>query len=92
MLGGKYRDRIRCYCDTPDSDDPKVFGERMKKRMDLGFTWLKMDIGINNHLRGKTGHDVRSGAGGAGQGTHADRRRDHGERRRYYGGLHHAGA
>ena len=55
MLGGKYRDRIRCYCDTPDSDDPKVFGERMKKRMDLGFTWLKMDIGINNHLRGKPG-------------------------------------
>jgi len=46
MLGGKYRDRIRCYCDTPDSNDPKVFGERMKKRIEAGFTWLKMDIGI----------------------------------------------
>jgi L-alanine-DL-glutamate epimerase-like enolase superfamily enzyme len=32
MLGGKYRDRIRCYCDTPDANDPKVFGDRMKKR------------------------------------------------------------
>ena len=51
MLGGKYRDKIRCYCDTPDSDDPKVFGERMKMRIALGFTWLKMDIGIYGHLR-----------------------------------------
>jgi L-alanine-DL-glutamate epimerase-like enolase superfamily enzyme len=50
MLGGKYRDRIRCYCDTPDSNDPKVFGERMKKRMEMGFTWLKMDIGIWNRV------------------------------------------
>jgi L-alanine-DL-glutamate epimerase-like enolase superfamily enzyme len=55
MLGGKYRDRIRCYCDTPDSNDPKVFGERMKKRMELGFTWLKMDIGIWSHLRNVPG-------------------------------------
>ena len=47
MLGGKYRDRVRCYCDTPDSRDPKVFGERMKRRVEeQGFTWLKMDIGI----------------------------------------------
>ena len=51
MLGGKYRDRVRCYCDTPDSNDPKVFGERMKERIAKGFTWLKMDIGINTHLR-----------------------------------------
>jgi L-alanine-DL-glutamate epimerase-like enolase superfamily enzyme len=50
MLGGKYRDRCRCYCDTPDSPDPKVFGERMKRRMELGFTFLKMDIGIRGHL------------------------------------------
>jgi len=47
MLGGKYRDSVRCYCDTPDANDPKVFGERMKKRVEAGFTWLKMDIGIN---------------------------------------------
>ncbi len=51
MLGGKYRDRCRCYCDTPDSPDPKVFGERMKRRMELGFTFLKMDIGIAGHLQ-----------------------------------------
>ncbi len=55
MLGGKYRDRVRCYCDTPDSNDPKVFGERMKERIAKGFTWLKMDIGINTHLRNVPG-------------------------------------
>jgi L-alanine-DL-glutamate epimerase-like enolase superfamily enzyme len=55
MLGGKYRDRLRCYCDTTDSNDPKVFGERMKERIAKGFTWLKMDIGIGAHLRGKPG-------------------------------------
>ncbi len=54
MLGGKYRDRCRCYCDTPDSPDPKVFGERMKKRMEMGFTYFKMDIGIGR-LKGIPG-------------------------------------
>jgi L-alanine-DL-glutamate epimerase-like enolase superfamily enzyme len=55
MLGGKYRDRCRCYCDTTDSPDPKVFGERMKRRMELGFTFLKMDIGIAGHLQNVPG-------------------------------------
>ena len=55
MLGGKYRDSCRCYCDTTDSNDPKVFGERMKERVAKGFTFLKMDIGINAHLRGVPG-------------------------------------
>jgi L-alanine-DL-glutamate epimerase-like enolase superfamily enzyme len=47
MLGGKYRDKVRCYADTTESDDPKVYGERLKKRRDQGFTWLKMDLGID---------------------------------------------
>jgi L-alanine-DL-glutamate epimerase-like enolase superfamily enzyme len=55
MLGGKYRDRLRCYCDTADAPDPKVFGERMKQRKDLGFTFFKMDIGIWAHLRNVPG-------------------------------------
>jgi len=45
MLGGKYRDRIRIYCDTPESDDPKVFAERVKRRKEEGFTWFKADVG-----------------------------------------------
>ena len=28
------------------SSDPKVFAGRMKERMDQGFTFLKMDLGI----------------------------------------------
>ncbi len=47
MVGGKFRDRIRCYADTTESSDPKVFGQRLKARRDQGFTWLKMDLGIN---------------------------------------------
>jgi len=47
MLGGKFRDKIRCYADTTESEDPKVYGERLKARKEQGFTWLKMDLGIN---------------------------------------------
>jgi L-alanine-DL-glutamate epimerase-like enolase superfamily enzyme len=47
MLGGKFRDRIRCYADTNESHDPKVYGQRLKARRDQGFTWLKMDLGID---------------------------------------------
>ena len=47
MLGGKFRDRIRIYCDTTESHDPKVYGERLRARREQGFTWLKMDLGID---------------------------------------------
>ena len=47
LAGGKFRDRIRCYADTTESHDPKVYGERLKARRDQGFTWLKMDLGID---------------------------------------------
>jgi L-alanine-DL-glutamate epimerase-like enolase superfamily enzyme len=47
MLGGKFRDRVRLYCDTTESQDPKVYGERLKKRREQGFTWLKMDLGYD---------------------------------------------
>ncbi len=47
MLGGKFRDKIRCYADTTESDDPKIYGARLRARRDQGFTWLKMDLGID---------------------------------------------
>lgn len=47
MLGGKFRDRIRIYADTTESHDPKVYGERLRKRKDEGFTFLKMDLGYD---------------------------------------------
>ncbi|MCK5702429.1 MAG: mandelate racemase/muconate lactonizing enzyme family protein [Cyclobacteriaceae bacterium] len=46
LLGGKYRDKIRFYADTPSSSDPKVYATRMKSRIDKGFTFLKMDFGV----------------------------------------------
>jgi L-alanine-DL-glutamate epimerase-like enolase superfamily enzyme len=47
MLGGKFREKIRIYADTEESHDPKVYGARLKKRMEQGFTFLKMDLGID---------------------------------------------
>jgi len=48
LLGGRYRDKIRLYADTPGAKDPIAFAETMKKRVDdQGFTWLKMDLGIH---------------------------------------------
>ncbi|HOS73585.1 MAG TPA: enolase C-terminal domain-like protein, partial [Bacteroidales bacterium] len=48
LLGGRYREKVRLYADTPDAGDPVKFAEVMKKRVqDQGFTWLKMDLGIH---------------------------------------------
>ncbi|MDZ7347036.1 MAG: mandelate racemase/muconate lactonizing enzyme family protein, partial [candidate division KSB1 bacterium] len=46
MLGGKFRDKIRLYADTPSSNDAVEMGKRLKARIEAGFTFLKMDIGI----------------------------------------------
>ncbi len=47
LLGGKYRDKVRVYCDTTTSNDPQEYAKRMQERIDKGYTALKMDIGIN---------------------------------------------
>lgn len=52
LAGGKFRDRILCYCDTPNEADGAAMGLRLKQRMEVGFGFLKMDIGLGN-LRGK---------------------------------------
>ena len=46
MLGGKYRDEVRIYVDTPAERTPEALAQRMKERMEAGFTFLKMDFGI----------------------------------------------
>lgn len=46
MLGGKFRDRIRVYSDTPFSSEPGEQGRRLKERVERGFTYLKMDLPI----------------------------------------------
>ncbi len=49
MLGGKFRDKIRMYCDTDvDGKDTGLnMGHALKKRIEKhGYTMLKMDLGI----------------------------------------------
>jgi gluconate/galactonate dehydratase len=48
MLGGKFRDAVRIYCDTDVSGKPDgiKMGEALLDRMNRGFTFLKMDVGI----------------------------------------------
>ena len=51
LAGGKYRDRVKAYADTPTRPDPE----------EMGFEYLKMDIGVqiaNRHAGG-----VVSGSG-----------------------------
>ncbi|HWE87669.1 MAG TPA: mandelate racemase/muconate lactonizing enzyme family protein [Terracidiphilus sp.] len=47
MLGGQWRDKIRVYADTTESEDPAEYGRRAKERKAMGLTWMKMDLGIN---------------------------------------------
>ena len=47
LLGGRYRDRIRLYADTPEAGSPEEQKKLMNYRInDQGYTWLKMDLGI----------------------------------------------
>ena len=46
LAGGKYRDKVKVYADTPLKKDPKEMGEALKGRMERGFEFLKMDIGL----------------------------------------------
>jgi L-alanine-DL-glutamate epimerase-like enolase superfamily enzyme len=47
MLGGRYRERVRLYADTTISFNRDEYARRMKARADSGFTFLKMDVGLN---------------------------------------------
>jgi len=47
LAGGKFRDKVLCYSDTPTTLDGTEMGKRLKERMDQGFSFLKMDVGID---------------------------------------------
>ena len=47
LVGSRYRDKIRIYCDTTESRDPKVYAERFRGRKAQGFTFFKMDLGTD---------------------------------------------
>jgi len=48
LLGGRYRDAIRIYADTPEAKSPEEQLKLIKFRTETqGYTWLKMDVSIN---------------------------------------------
>ncbi|EOZ98449.1 Gluconate dehydratase [Indibacter alkaliphilus LW1] len=48
LLGGRYRDTVRLYADTPEGKDSEDQQQKIKFRTeDQGYTWLKMDVSIN---------------------------------------------
>ena len=60
LLGGRYRDKIRLYADTPESSSPADQERLIKYRInEQGYTWLKMDVSIRK-LKGKPGTLVNS--------------------------------
>ena len=47
IAGGRFRDRILCYTDTPSESEPEAMGRRLLERRARGFQFLKMDVGID---------------------------------------------
>jgi L-alanine-DL-glutamate epimerase-like enolase superfamily enzyme len=47
LLGGRYRDSIRIYADTPEAKSPEEQLKLIKYRTETqGYSWLKMDVSI----------------------------------------------
>lgn len=83
FLGGKYRDKVRLYADTPEPKDmtPAGYVRRVKGRVKLGLTFVKFDIGMhllegikNTRIGTRTKYEYRTGdwrnAPGTGTGVH----------------------
>lgn len=47
LMGGKFRDTIRCYADTPGEKDGHLMAQRLAARVAAGYTMLKMDVGVD---------------------------------------------
>ena len=49
FLGGKYRDRIRIYADTPApaQPTPESYAQRALERKRMGLTFIKIDVGMH---------------------------------------------
>lgn len=83
FLGGKYRDKVRLYADTPAARDarPESYVERVMGRKKLGLTFIKFDIGMHllegipdTRIGQPTRHEYHTGnwnnAPGTGTGVH----------------------
>ncbi|MFH1567693.1 MAG: mandelate racemase/muconate lactonizing enzyme family protein [Gemmatimonadota bacterium] len=81
FLGGKFRDRVRIYADTPEPEDrsPATYLKGVLQRQAMGLTFIKFDLGlhllegfeggrIGTPTRHEHGLGRRWGAPGTGQG------------------------
>ncbi len=60
LLGGRYRDKVRLYADTPEASSEEEQLKLIKYRTEeQGYTWLKMDLSIGE-LKGIPGTVVNS--------------------------------
>jgi L-alanine-DL-glutamate epimerase-like enolase superfamily enzyme len=64
LLGGKHRDKVRLYGDTPTPDDPtpENFVRAVKGRRDRGLSWIKFDLRPSLFETGDSpliGHDAK---------------------------------
>ncbi len=73
LAGGKFRDSIRMYCDTPNEPTGKAMGKKLKGRMKKGFTMLKMDVGIQPLIGVKNALSWPAGMLKTNDGTRLDR-------------------
>jgi L-alanine-DL-glutamate epimerase-like enolase superfamily enzyme len=68
LLGGKYRNSVRLYADTPEGKSHEDQTEKIKYRIEeQGYTWLKMDLSINelkNIPGALVNHEFWDGASG----------------------------
>lgn len=60
LLGGRYRDKVRLYADTPESKSEAEQLKLVKYRTEVqGYTWLKTDLSVGE-LKGIPGTMVNS--------------------------------
>ena len=78
LLGGKYREKIRIYADTPQPTDltPEGYAKRVLARIAMGLTFVKFDVGphlLDNYPDGFIGqptkHELRVPWGPRAPGT-----------------------
>jgi L-alanine-DL-glutamate epimerase-like enolase superfamily enzyme len=76
LAGGKFRDAIRMYCDTPNEPTGEAMGHKLKERLSSGFTMLKMDVGIQPLIGVKDALTYPAGMLKTEDGTELDRMLD----------------
>ena len=78
FLGGKYRDKVRIYADTPEPEEPtpEAYAQRVLGRKQMGLTFIKFDARlqtadevVGGTVGQRTKHEYRLGMRGRAPGT-----------------------